>query len=105
MSMNRRHKRVTVSLPGELVAKLDRSSRRLGLTRSGLAAQWLQRGSREQDKADLERQIEAYYAELGPVELAENETISRAAAGLARRLRVDEQTATPSSGSRRSSHQ
>jgi hypothetical protein len=88
-SMKNRHKRVTVSLPGELVAKLDRSSRRLGLTRSGLAAQWLSRGSREQDSADLDRHIETYYAELEPTELAEDESISRAAARLARRLTVD----------------
>ena len=96
------HKRVTVSLPDELVAKLDRSSRRLGLTRSGLAAQWLRRGSREQDKADLERDIEAYYAEQGPAR-AEDASISRAAARLARRLRVDEKTTRPPRRKHRSS--
>jgi hypothetical protein len=103
--MKNSHKRVTVSLPGDLVEKLNRSSRRLGLTRSGLAAQWLRRGSREHEKTDLDRQIEDYYRERGPAELVEDESIARAAGRLARKLRVDEKPDRRPSRSRGSNHQ
>ena len=88
-SMRIAHKRVTVSLPADLVEQLDRSSRRMGTTRSGLVEEWLRRGARERGQADLDRQIEIYYAGRDQAEVADDESIARAAGRLARRIRID----------------
>jgi hypothetical protein len=65
--------RVTVSLPGDLVRRLDRQSRLQGAPRSGVAERWLRAGERQASLSSLEQELESYYsqpAEAGDSELA-----------------------------------
>ena len=61
-----RRRRVTVSLPSDLVRRLDRQSRAQGASRSGLAERWLRAGERQASLSSLERELENYYSQ--PVE-------------------------------------
>src|SRR2546423_12040783 len=54
--------RVTVSLPSDLVRRLDRQSRAQGASRSGLAERWLRAGERQGSLLSLEQELESYYA-------------------------------------------
>jgi len=55
-------KRVTVSLPSDLVRRLDRQSRSQGASRSGLAERWLRAGERQDRVSSLEQELEQYYS-------------------------------------------
>ena len=54
--------RVTVSLPSDLVRRLDRQSRVQGASRSGVAERWLRAGERHTSLLSLERELETYYS-------------------------------------------
>jgi hypothetical protein len=54
---------VTVSLPTDLVRRLDRRSRAVGTSRSGLAESWLRAGERQSSLSSLERELETYYSQ------------------------------------------
>jgi len=56
-------KRVTVSLPSDLVHRLDRQSRSQGASRSGLAERWLRAGERQDRVSSLEQELEEYYSQ------------------------------------------
>ncbi len=88
--MRNLHKRLTVSLPADLVEQLDRAARRAGTSRSALVEEWLRRGARVQAHGELERQIEAYYAGRSLAERAEDESIAKAAGLIAPRLSIDQ---------------
>src|SRR5262245_1921493 len=53
--------RVTVSLPADLVRRLDRYSRAQGVSRSGVAERWLRAGERQTSLVALEQELETYY--------------------------------------------
>lgn len=61
--------RVTLSLPSDLVRRLDGQSRLRGASRSGLAARWLRAGERQASLFALEQDLAAYYAQ--PLDLDE----------------------------------
>src|SRR5207249_11608186 len=55
--------RVTVSLPTDLVRRLDCHSRAKGTSRSGVAERWLRAGERQSALLSLERELETYYSQ------------------------------------------
>jgi len=56
---------VTVSLPSDLVRRLDRQSRVQGASRSGVAERWLRAGERQASLLSLEQELESYYSRPG----------------------------------------
>lgn len=52
-----------MSLPTELVRRLDRQSRAQGASRSGVAERWLRAGERQASLFSLEQELENYYAQ------------------------------------------
>ena len=54
---------MTVSLPTDLVRRLDQSSQAQATSRSGLAESWLRAGERQSSLSSLERDLEVYYAQ------------------------------------------
>jgi hypothetical protein len=73
--------RVTLSLPSDLVRRLDGQSRVQGASRSGVAESWLRAGERQASLFSLEQELEDYYAQ--PV--ASDEVALSAALGKAAR--------------------
>ena len=55
--------RVTMSLPSDLVRRLDGQSRVEGDSRSGVAERWLRAGERQASLVSLEQELETYYAQ------------------------------------------
>jgi metal-responsive CopG/Arc/MetJ family transcriptional regulator len=95
--------RVTVSLPAELVNRVDREARARRSTRSAVMSDWLRRGAQQHAAAALDAEITAYYSALTEEEAAENEAIAKASLAAARRLDFDErQPARPRARRRRS---
>ncbi len=93
--------KVSLSLPAELVAELDREVQvQPGASRSAVAEEWLRRGARQKAEADLRAAVIAYYRELEPTEREEDETLARGLSRAARNLRVDD-VRRPSSGKNR----
>jgi metal-responsive CopG/Arc/MetJ family transcriptional regulator len=83
--------KVSVSLPAELVARVDREARgRPGSSRSAVVEQWLRQGARLKAEDDLRAAVIAYYRELMPEEKVEEEALARALSRAGRRLRVDD---------------
>ena len=66
---NQSRTRVTVSLPSDLVRRLDGQSRAQGASRSGVAERWLRAGERQASLFSLEQELERYYAQ--PIEAEE----------------------------------
>jgi predicted transcriptional regulator len=54
--------RVTISLPSDLVQRLDRHSRTQGASRSRVAERWLRAGERQTSLVALEHELETYYS-------------------------------------------
>jgi hypothetical protein len=86
--------RVTVSLPSDLVRRLDRQSRAQGASRSGVAERWLRAGERQGSLLSLEQELERYYS--GP-----QETDSELAGALGRAARVTAAQGEPGRRARR----
>ncbi len=83
--------KVSVSLPAELVARVDREVRgRPGASRSAVVEEWLRHGARLKTEDDLRAAVVAYYRELLPEEKAEEEALARALSRAGARLRVDD---------------
>lgn len=59
----RPRRRVTMSLPNELVRRLDQQSRAQGASRSGVAERWLRAGELQASLFSLEQELENYYAQ------------------------------------------
>lgn len=55
--------RVTVSLPSDLVRRMDRQSRVQGGSRSRVAERWLRAGERHASLLSLEQELESYYSQ------------------------------------------
>ena len=80
-----------VSLPADLVARIDQHARqRARGSRSAMMELWLRRGARAQAEADLRDRVIAYYSSLDAEEQAEERALSRALSLAARRLDIDE---------------
>ena len=90
--------KISVSLPRDLVARIDRAARAEARSRSRVLEGWLRASSRERAARELEAATIAYYESLTPEDRREEEAIASASSTAARRLTVDGVTA---SGSRR----
>lgn len=81
--------RVTVSLPRELVQRIDRSSRELRVSRSRLIEDWLAAGALAGRRRELDEELQRYYAQQPEQQRAEDLSLSRASAKASRRVRID----------------
>src|SRR5882672_12121186 len=73
-------RRVTVSLPSDLVRRLDRQGRAEGASRSGVVERWLRAGERQTSLSSLEQELEDYYAQpAGPEDAALTSALGKAA--------------------------
>jgi len=78
--------RVTVSLPADLVRRLDRR-RRTGTPRSRIVEALLEESDKRQRQSELEAEVEEYYRKWAT---EEDDAIARASGRAARRLRIDD---------------
>jgi len=78
--------RVTVSLPADLVRRLDRR-RRAGTPRSRVVEALLEESDKREKQRELDAEVEEYYRKWAT---EEDDAISTAAGRAARRLRIDE---------------
>lgn len=78
--------RITVTLPPELLARIDRLARRGGASRSSVVARWLGEGARAEASRALERSTVDYYRSLDETEAREGEAIAGALSEAARRV-------------------
>jgi hypothetical protein len=80
---------VTVSLPTDLVERIDAQARAQGSARSAIMAKWLGAGARQQASIALDDEITAYYATSNDAETRESDAISQASLIAARRLDIE----------------
>jgi len=93
--------KISVSLPGDLVDRIDRAARSEARSRSRVLEGWLRATARERTAQELEQATVAYYEGLTPEDRREGEAMSAASSRAARRLRVDD---PPRSITRRRRH-
>src|SRR5436305_1718808 len=79
-----------VSVPGDLLAAIDRDAAQRHATRSGVIESWLRRAAFARGRQDLEAATEAYYLALTREETAESLAIAKGLSRAARRVRIDE---------------
>ena len=78
--------RVTVSLPADLVRRLDRK-RRAGTPRSRVVEALLEESDKRHRQSELEAEVHEYYRKWAT---EEDDAIARASGRAARRLRIDD---------------
>jgi len=82
--------KISVSLPRDLVARIDRAARAEARSRSRVLEGWLQAAARENAAQELERATIAYYQTMTSDDRGEDDAIAAASSRVARRLRVDD---------------
>jgi metal-responsive CopG/Arc/MetJ family transcriptional regulator len=82
--------KISVSLPRDLVARIDRAARAEARSRSRVLEGWLRASARDRAARELEAATIAYYESLTPEDRQEEEAIAAASSAAARRLRVDD---------------
>jgi len=82
--------KISVSLPGELVALIDRTARSEARSRSRVLEGWLCATTLENTARELEAATIAYYDSLTSEDRREEKAIATASSAAARRLRIDE---------------
>jgi len=82
--------KISVSLPSDLVARIDRVARAEARSRSRVLEAWLRRAAREGAERELEAATIAYYESLTPEEQRAEAAMASALSAAARRLRVDD---------------
>ena len=78
--------KISVSLPRDLVARIDRTARAEARSRSRVLEGWLRASAREMAAQELEAATIAYYQSLTPQDRQEEEAIASASSVAARRL-------------------
>ena len=96
--MQSRRVKISVSLPRDLVVRIDRTARLEARSRSGVLESWLRATARESTARELEAATVEYYESLTAADRREDEAMAAASSAAARRLRVDD---PPAAGSRR----
>jgi metal-responsive CopG/Arc/MetJ family transcriptional regulator len=81
--------KLSVSLPRDLVARLDRAARAESRPRSRILESWLRRASEESAEREVEASTIAYYQALRPAEVREDAAMAASLSRSARRLDVD----------------
>ena len=82
--------KISVSLPRDLVARIDRVARGEARSRSRVLEGWLRASARERAARELEAATIAYYESLTPADRREEDAIGSASSTAARRLRIDD---------------
>ena len=82
--------KISVSLPRDLVARIDRAARAEARSRSRVLELWLSASARERAARELEAATIAYYESLTPEDRREEDAIGTASSEAARRLRIDD---------------
>lgn len=90
--------KISVSLPRDLVARIDSAARSEARSRSRVLEGWLLASAREKAARELEAATVSYYESLTPDERREEQAIGSASSRAARGLSVDD---APASASRR----
>jgi metal-responsive CopG/Arc/MetJ family transcriptional regulator len=90
--------KISVSLPRDLVARIDSAARSEARSRSRVLEGWLRASARETAARELEAATIAYYESLTPEDRYEDEAMASASSRAARHLSIDD---SPGSGSRR----
>jgi metal-responsive CopG/Arc/MetJ family transcriptional regulator len=93
--------KISVSLPRDLVARIDRAARAEARSRSRVLEGWLRASARESAARELETATIAYYESLTPEDRREEDAIASASSTAARRLRLDDLATSGSRGTRR----
>ncbi|HEU0105300.1 MAG TPA: hypothetical protein VFT38_03965 [Vicinamibacteria bacterium] len=94
--MQSRRVKISVSLPRDLVARMDRTARVEARSRSRVLEGWLRATARQSAARELEAATIEYYEGLTAAGRREDEAMGAASSAAARRLRVDD----PPTGSR-----
>ncbi len=84
--------KISVSLPRDLVARIDRAARAEARSRSRVLEGWLRATARENAARELEQATIAYYQTMTSEDRGEDEAIAAASSRGARRLRIDDST-------------
>jgi metal-responsive CopG/Arc/MetJ family transcriptional regulator len=82
--------KISVSLPRDLVARIDSAARAEARSRSRVLEGWLRATSQDRAARELEAATIAYYEGLTADDRREEEAMARASSRAARRLRVDD---------------
>jgi len=82
--------KISVSLPRDLVARIDSAARAEARSRSRVLERWLRSASRESAARELEAATVAYYESLDADDRREDAEIGAASSHAARRLHIDE---------------
>ena len=94
--MQSRRVKISVSLPRDLVARIDRAARVEARSRSRVLEGWLSARARESAALELEAATVEYYESLTAADRREDEAMAAASSAAARRLRVDDPPAAKS---------
>ena len=82
--------KISVSLPRDLVARLDRAARSESRSRSRVLEDWLRGASRSSAERELREATIAYYDSLTAEEDGEDRALAAASSSAGQRLRLDE---------------
>jgi metal-responsive CopG/Arc/MetJ family transcriptional regulator len=88
--MQSRRVKISVSLPRDLVARMDRTARVEARSRSRVLEGWLRATARESAAREVEAATVEYYESLTATERREDEAMAAASSAAARRMRVDD---------------
>lgn len=88
-SMSAPRVKISVSLPRDLVGRIDRAARAEARSRSRVLERWLSASARERAARELEAATIAYYESLTAEDRREEDAIGTASSAAARRLRID----------------
>jgi metal-responsive CopG/Arc/MetJ family transcriptional regulator len=88
--MQSRRVKISVSLPHDLVARMDRTARVEARSRSRVLESWLRATARQTAARELEAATVEYYESLTAADRREDEAMAAASSAAARRLRVDD---------------
>lgn len=94
--MQSRRVKISVSLPRDLVARIDRTARVEARSRSRVLEGWLNATARETAAREVEAATVEYYESLRATDRREDEAMAAASSAAARRLRIDEPSAARS---------
>ena len=86
--------KISISLPRDLVARIDRAARAEARPRSRVLEDWLRSTARESVARDLEAATIAYYESATVADRGENAAMATASARATRRLAGDKIAAT-----------
>jgi metal-responsive CopG/Arc/MetJ family transcriptional regulator len=82
--------KISVSLPSDLVARLDQAARSEARARNRVLKTWLRTAARGEAARDVEAGTIAYYQSLTAEERREEQAMASAFSAAARRSRVDD---------------